>query len=109
MTVGELIAFNMLASQVSSPILRLAQLWNDFQQVGLSMSRLGDILDARTEVAGNKTRLPRVDGAIEFDQVSFRYRAWWINHHYQFTTWAWGRVAIVLLLVGMILRLMLAA
>ena len=38
------------------------------------MSRLGDILDARTEVAGNKTRLPRVEGAIEFDQVSFRYR-----------------------------------
>lgn len=74
MTVGELVAFNMLAGQVSSPILRLAQLWNDFQQVGISMSRLGDILDARTEVAGNKTRLPRVVGAIEFDQVSFRYR-----------------------------------
>lgn len=74
MSVGELIAFNMLASQVSSPILRLAQLWNDFQQVGISMSRLGDILNARTEVAGNKTRLPRVAGTIEFDQVSFRYR-----------------------------------
>jgi ATP-binding cassette, subfamily B, bacterial HlyB/CyaB len=74
MTVGELVAFNMLASQVSSPILRLAQLWNDFQQVGISMSRLGDILNARTEVAGQKTRIPRVAGAIEFDQVSFRYR-----------------------------------
>lgn len=74
MTVGELVAFNMLAGQVSSPILRLAQLWNDFQQVGISMSRLGDILDARTEVAGNKTRIPRIAGAIEFDQVSFRYR-----------------------------------
>ena len=73
MTVGELVAFNMLAGQVSSPILRLAQLWNDFQQVGISMSRLGDILNARTEVAGNKTRIPRVQGAIEFDQVSFRY------------------------------------
>ena len=74
LTVGELVAFNMLASQVSSPILRLAQLWNDFQQVGISMQRLGDILNARTEVVGQKTRLPRVDGAIEFDQVSFRYR-----------------------------------
>ena len=41
LTVGELIAFNMLAGQVSSPILRLAQLWNDFQQVGISMHRLG--------------------------------------------------------------------
>ena len=74
LTVGELIAFTMLAGQVSSPILRLAQLWNDFQQVGISMSRLGDILNARTEVAGNKTRIPRVEGVIEFDQVSFRYR-----------------------------------
>lgn len=74
MTVGELVAFNMLATQVSNPILRLAQLWNDFQQVGISMSRLGDILNARTEVVGQKTRIPRIVGAIEFDQVSFRYR-----------------------------------
>ena len=49
LTVGELIAFNMLAGQVSGPILRMAQLWNDFQQVGISMSRLGDILNARTD------------------------------------------------------------
>jgi subfamily B ATP-binding cassette protein HlyB/CyaB len=74
MTVGELVAFNMLAGQVFSPILRLAQLWNDFQQVGISMSRLGDILNARTEVAGNKTRIPPLAGAIGFEQVSFRYR-----------------------------------
>ncbi|NRT56239.1 type I secretion system permease/ATPase [Sphaerotilus uruguayifluvii] len=74
LSVGELVAFNMLAGQVSSPILRLAQLWNDFQQVGISMSRLGDILNTHPEVAGQKTRLPRLQGAIEFDQVSFRYR-----------------------------------
>jgi len=74
MSVGELVAFNMLAGQVSSPILRLAQLWNDFQQVGVSMGRLGDILNARTEVAAQKTRLPRLAGAITFDAVSFRYR-----------------------------------
>ena len=74
LTVGELVAFNMLAGQVSSPILRLAQLWNDFQQVGISMSRLGDILNTHPEVAGQKTRLPRLQGSIEFDQVSFRYR-----------------------------------
>jgi len=48
-------------------------LWNDFQQVGISMSRLGDLLNAKTEVAGQKTRIPRIAGAIEFDQVSFRY------------------------------------
>ncbi len=74
LTVGALIAFNMLAGQVSSPILRLAQLWNDFQQVGISMSRLGDILNAPTEVASQRTRLPKIAGAIEFDQVLFRYR-----------------------------------
>lgn len=74
MTVGELVAFNMLASQVSTPILRLAQLWNDFQQVGISMRRLGDILNTRTEIVGQKTRLPRLEGTITLDQVSFRYR-----------------------------------
>lgn len=75
LTVGALIAFNMLAGQVSSPILRLAQLWNDFQQIGISMSRLGDILNAPTEVSAQRTRLPKIAGAIEFDQVSFRYRS----------------------------------
>ncbi len=74
LTVGQLIAFNMLAGRVSSPILRMAQLWNDFQQVGISMSRLGDILNARTEVATHKTRIPKLAGSIEFDRVSFRYR-----------------------------------
>ena len=74
MTVGELVAFNMLASQVSAPVLRIAQLWNDFQQVGISMSRLGDILNARSEVASQKLRLPRLAGEIVFDQVSFRYK-----------------------------------
>lgn len=74
LTVGELIAFNMLAGQVSNPILRLAQLWNDFQQVGISMARLGDILNTRTEIEGQKTRLPRLEGSIAFEGVSFRYR-----------------------------------
>ncbi|MFX1678342.1 type I secretion system permease/ATPase [Mitsuaria sp. CC2] len=74
LSVGELVAFNMLAGQVSSPILRLAQLWNDFQQVGISVARLGDVLNAQPEIAGAKTRLPRLQGAIEFDNVAFRYK-----------------------------------
>ncbi|WP_151994793.1 type I secretion system permease/ATPase [Buttiauxella massiliensis] len=74
LTVGALVAFNMLSGQVSQPILRLAQLWNDFQQVGISMSRLGDILNTHPEVVDQKSRLPRLNGAIEFDQVTFRYR-----------------------------------
>jgi ATP-binding cassette, subfamily B, bacterial HlyB/CyaB len=73
-TIGQLVAFNMLANQMSGPIVRLAQLWTSFQQVGISMERLGDILNAPVEVMGQKTRIPRLSGAIEFDKVSFRYR-----------------------------------
>lgn len=75
LSVGQLIAFNMLAGRVAQPIMRLAQLWTDFQQVGISMQRLGDILNTRTELAAdNRSSLPRLEGRIEFDQVRFRYR-----------------------------------
>lgn len=74
MTVGQLIAFNMLANQVANPVIRLAQLWQDFQQVGISVSRLGDILNTPTENPKSSISLPEVEGDIEFDQVSFRYR-----------------------------------
>lgn len=73
LSVGQLIAFNMLAGYVANPVMRLAQMWTDFQQVGISMQRLGDILNTRTEVVANKTALPRIDGRVEFDQVVFRY------------------------------------
>ncbi len=74
LTVGQLIAFNMLAGRVAQPIMRLAQLWTDFQQTGISVQRLGDILNTRTELAGNKSSLPALSGRIELDQVTFRYR-----------------------------------
>ncbi|MEK7323494.1 MAG: type I secretion system permease/ATPase [Pseudomonadota bacterium] len=74
LTVGQLIAFNMLASQVAQPVMRLAQLWTDFQQTGISMQRLGDILNTRTEVAGNKSALPPLEGRIMLKEVMFRYR-----------------------------------
>ncbi|MCZ2112225.1 MAG: type I secretion system permease/ATPase [Burkholderiales bacterium] len=75
LTVGQLIAFNMLAGRVALPVMRLAQLWTDFQQTGISVQRLGDILNARTEVArANRSTLPPLAGKIEFDQVVFRYR-----------------------------------
>ncbi|WP_293934133.1 type I secretion system permease/ATPase [Iodobacter sp.] len=75
MSVGQLIAFNMLAGRVASPVMRLAQLWQDFQQVGISMSRLGDILNTRTEINQSRAALPPIAGRIEFDQIGFRYRA----------------------------------
>jgi subfamily B ATP-binding cassette protein HlyB/CyaB len=75
MTVGELIAFNMIASQVVQPILRLSQLWQDFQQVQVSVARLGDILNAPPEpVPHNLLALPPPRGAIEFRRVTMRYR-----------------------------------
>ena len=74
LTVGQLIAFNMLAQRVASPILRLAQLWQDFQQFGISMQRLGDIINTRTELPPSRQLLPTIQGAIEFENVRFRYR-----------------------------------
>jgi ATP-binding cassette, subfamily B, bacterial HlyB/CyaB len=74
LTVGELIAFNMISQRVSGPVLRIAQLWQDFQQVGISMSRLGDILNTRTELPQSRQALPPIRGDIAFDNIRFRYR-----------------------------------
>ena len=75
MSVGELIAFNMIASQVVQPILRLSQLWQDFQQVQVSVSRLGDILNAAPEpVPQNLLTLPPPRGSIDFRSVTMRYQ-----------------------------------
>ena len=75
LTVGQFVAFNMFAQRVAQPIMRMAQLWTDFQQTGISMARLGDILNTRTEVPPQAAaQLPPLKGRIQFDQVSFRYR-----------------------------------
>jgi subfamily B ATP-binding cassette protein HlyB/CyaB len=74
LSVGQLVAFNMLAGHVAQPVMRISQLWTDFQQTGISMQRLGDILNTRTEMLGNKTALPPIKGHIAFDKVVFRYR-----------------------------------
>jgi subfamily B ATP-binding cassette protein HlyB/CyaB len=74
LSVGQLIAFTMLAGQVSTPIVRLAQLWQDFQQVGISMERMGDILNTRTEAGGSRMALPPIQGRVTFENLSFRYR-----------------------------------
>ncbi len=75
LTVGQFVAFNMFAQRVSQPIMRMAQLWTDFQQTGISVARLGDILNTRTEVPPTSTaQLPALKGHITLDQVTFRYR-----------------------------------
>ncbi|PKU24234.1 type I secretion system permease/ATPase [Telmatospirillum siberiense] len=75
MTIGALVAFNMMAGRVASPILRLAQLWQDFQQMRVSVDRLGDILNTPTERSvACRSSLPSLLGRVTFDQVIFRYR-----------------------------------
>jgi subfamily B ATP-binding cassette protein HlyB/CyaB len=76
LTVGEFVAFNLLAGRVSAPVLRLAQLWQDFHQARLSMERLGDILNTPPEptCSAGRTTLPAIRGDIVFDHLTFRYR-----------------------------------
>ena len=76
LSIGELIAFNMLSGQVTGPLLRMVNLWQEFQQVGISIQRLGDVLNTRPEPAYSpaRTTLPRIAGQITFDDVTFRYR-----------------------------------
>jgi subfamily B ATP-binding cassette protein HlyB/CyaB len=74
MTIGQLIAFQMFASQFSGPVLRLTNLWNEFQQALLSVDRLGDILNHPLETpAGKAITLPRLNGQLKFASVSFQY------------------------------------
>jgi subfamily B ATP-binding cassette protein HlyB/CyaB len=75
LTVGELVAFNMIAGQLAAPVLRLAQTWQDFQQVRLSVDRVGDILNTNPEPGvGASASLPPVRGDIRMEGVGFRYR-----------------------------------
>jgi len=74
LTVGMLVAFNMLSGQVNQPIIRLAQLWQDFQQFRISLDKLGDVLNTPTEPAQNpnKPALPAIAGDIRLENVTFR-------------------------------------
>lgn len=76
MTVGMLVAFNMLSGRVTSPILRLAGLWQELQQIGVSVERLGDVLNTKNEImdAKNRARMPEIKGDIKFENVFFRYQ-----------------------------------
>ena len=77
LTLGELIAFRIISSYVTTPILRLAQIWQNFQETGLSLERLSDIVDTpqEAEVDRNNIPLPAVSGAVKYENVSFRFAA----------------------------------
>ena len=74
-SVGELIAFQMMAGYLIGPIMRLVNMWQYFQQTRVSMERLGDIMNEETEPAFNpgRTTLPSLKGEIALDNITFRY------------------------------------
>jgi len=73
-TIGMLIAFQMFASRVSQPMLRIVGLWQQFQQANMSVQRLGDIMNAPTEPYSIlPSRLRESRGQIEIENLSFRY------------------------------------
>jgi ATP-binding cassette subfamily B protein len=71
-----LIAFRIISGYVTGPLLRLAQLWQSFQEIGLSIERLSDILDTNPE-ADELDRLnipmPQIEGRVTYDEVTFRF------------------------------------
>ncbi len=75
LSIGQLVAFRMLAGRVSEPIMRLVQTWQEFQQTSISVERLGDIFNSKPEKStrSQATRLPQIQGTIQFEKVNFRY------------------------------------
>jgi ATP-binding cassette subfamily B protein len=76
LTLGQLIAFRIIAGYVTSPILRLTQLWQNFQETALSLERLADIVDTPQESEKDRFNIPmpEVSGAVKFENVSFRFK-----------------------------------
>jgi ATP-binding cassette, subfamily B, bacterial HlyB/CyaB len=76
MTVGGMIAFNMISRRMTQPILRLSQLWQDFQEAQVAIDHLADIFDSPVEATRQSTTVaPQLTGAIELRNLNFRYRA----------------------------------
>ncbi|MFN6568039.1 peptidase domain-containing ABC transporter [Dendronalium sp. ChiSLP03b] len=75
LTLGELIAFRIISGYVTSPILRLAQLWQSFQETALSLERLSDIVDTpqEAEIDRSNIPLPAIVGSVKYENVSFRF------------------------------------
>ena len=81
-TIGMLVAFQMFASRMSQPLLRLASLWQEFQQANIAVKRLGDVMDAPAEPYSlTPSRSPEAKGEIRVADLSFRYSP---DHPYLF-------------------------
>ena len=77
LSLGQLIAFRIIASYVTSPILRLTQIWQNFQETALSLERLADIVDTPQEAERDRQNIPMplIRGAVKFENISFRFKA----------------------------------
>ncbi|WP_414622998.1 peptidase domain-containing ABC transporter [Calothrix sp. CCY 0018] len=78
LTIGQLIAFNMLMGNVISPFKRLSGVWNEFQEVMISTERINDVLEAKPEedlLASPRRHISKLAGHIRFDNVTFRYHS----------------------------------
>jgi ATP-binding cassette subfamily B protein len=76
LTIGQLVAFNMLLGYIIHPFQRLIVLWNQLQEVIVSTERINDVLEAEPEEDLEhqpRQSLPRLRGHIRFEQVTFRY------------------------------------
>ena len=76
LTIGQLVAFNMLQGNVIRPFQRLIMLWNDLQEVIIAVERINDVIDAEPEEDlqhQSRQFLPPIRGHIRFEQVTFRY------------------------------------
>ena len=75
LTIGQLVAFNMLLGNIVRPFQRLTQLWNELQEVIISVERIQDVIDSEPEESAQQARqmLPSIRGSIRFEQVTFRY------------------------------------
>ena len=76
LSVGQLVAFNVLVGNVTRPILSIVDLWREFQEINIALERLNDVFDAKAEEDSTKQALinmPRIRGHIKFDNVTFRY------------------------------------
>jgi ATP-binding cassette subfamily B protein len=74
MSIGALVAFSMLATRVSGPLLQIVSLINEYQETALSVRMLAGVMDQAPErPPGAQAGRPRLTGAVSFEQVSFRY------------------------------------
>lgn len=73
-TIGGIIAFNMLSQRVSSPLIALVGLVNEFQQTSLSVQMLGNVMNQKPEQTKTGGLTPDIDGQISFEGVVFKYR-----------------------------------